>query len=322
MTDNLLVLEVEEEDWKLGIRQPTFDIEGGILTVPIIAPDKFTLLPIYRWDRDKDWMGNLEALKTRLIIQLQDEFEDSVFNLILTKLTSIINKNKDALAVAVEKIKTVVEEYSQPKFKFEFKIPDGLKAENIHISLDGKAVHIRVKDQVISCGIKNNVQAILEDFGSKFAALYDDVDLSSLITLCLSENLDRFNHELREYEELKSEQPSHQERLINPSELDAISDRKYDDYVIGAIQKTVKLEPRLIRQIFTTAVSTYTPNPINLGIIAPTSEGKTHPVIETLEYFPNSDVWYIGSMSPKTLIRLNGLLVDSNNSPIGDKVKE
>lgn len=61
---------------------------------------------------------------------------------------------------------------------------------------------------------------------------------------------------------------------------------------------------------------------INLGIIAPTSEGKTYPVIESLKPFPKEDVWLIGSMSTKPLLRQKGSLVDRNNELLKPKIKE
>ncbi|MER5175169.1 MAG: hypothetical protein ABJB76_05850 [Candidatus Nitrosocosmicus sp.] len=46
------------------------------------------------------------------------------------------------------------------------------------------------------------------------------------------------------------------------------------------------------------------------------------PTIEALQYFPREDVWNIGSMSPKVIIRQNGILVDGNNDPVEEKIKE
>ena len=63
-------------------------------------------------------------------------------------------------------------------------------------------------------------------------------------------------------------------------------------------------------------------DPINLGIVAPTSEGKTYPIMETFTYFPEYSVWNIGSMSPKVLVRKKGILVDSNNEPLKPRIIE
>ena len=64
------------------------------------------------------------------------------------------------------------------------------------------------------------------------------------------------------------------------------------------------------------------PDPGNLGIVAPTSEGKTYPVIEVLKFFPAEDVHYIGRMSTMTLVRQKGVLVDSNNKPVKVRIKD
>ena len=95
-----------------------------------------------------------------------------------------------------------------------------------------------------------------------------------------------------------------------------IENRSYTEYVINVVKKTVKQEDSLIRQIFYTALSADTKDPINLGILAPTSEGKTYPVIESLQYFPKSKIWYIGKMSPMVLVRQKGIIADTNNESI------
>ena len=101
-----------------------------------------------------------------------------------------------------------------------------------------------------------------------------------------------------------------------------IENKSYTEYVINVVKKTVKQEDSLIRQIVYTALSADTKDPINLGILAPTSEGKTYPVIESLQYFPKSKIWYIGKMSPMVLVRQKGILVDSNNEPIESLINE
>jgi hypothetical protein len=73
--------------------------------------------------------------------------------------------------------------------------------------------------------------------------------------------------------------------------------------------------------ILYTGLSTYTKDPLNLGIIAPTSEGKTYAVSEVIKFLPKQDVWIIGSMSPRVLIRDKGILVDEDNQPIEKKFK-
>lgn len=101
-----------------------------------------------------------------------------------------------------------------------------------------------------------------------------------------------------------------------------IPDKKIIDNIIKTAEKTVKKEDSLIPLLLYTGLGTYTNDPINLGIIAPTSEGKTYPVSQVIDLFPKQDVWVIGSMSPKVIIRKNGILVDENNNPIKEEIKE
>ena len=68
-------------------------------------------------------------------------------------------------------------------------------------------------------------------------------------------------------------------------------------------------------------LSSYTFNPLSVAVRAPTSEGKTHLVIVVISFFPKEDVWLIGSMSPKVLIRQYGTLVDRENQPIAEDVR-
>jgi hypothetical protein len=91
----------------------------------------------------------------------------------------------------------------------------------------------------------------------------------------------------------------------------------FADFVIKTIKKTVKREDSLIRQLFYTGLSVYSNKPINIGIKAPTSEGKTYAVKEVImKFFPKKDVWIIGSMSPKVIIRQKGKLVDGDTNEL------
>lgn len=62
---------------------------------------------------------------------------------------------------------------------------------------------------------------------------------------------------------------------------------------------------------------------MNLVISAPTSEGKTYTVLETLQYFPTKDVRKIGSMYPKVIVRQDSTLVDADTlEPIQYKIDD
>ncbi|MGI9012484.1 MAG: hypothetical protein ACR2F1_15040 [Nitrososphaeraceae archaeon] len=112
--------------------------------------------------------------------------------------------------------------------------------------------------------------------------------------------------------------------IINEQELKSnIHSNNFIEYVIEKIKKTVKYEDVLIRQILYTGLSSYIgDDPINLGILAPTSEGKTYPVEECMKLFPKEDVYKVGSMSTKVLVRQRGILIDKNGKPIDQNIKE
>jgi hypothetical protein len=101
-----------------------------------------------------------------------------------------------------------------------------------------------------------------------------------------------------------------------------VPDRDYAEFAIRTIKKVVKREDVLVRQVFYTGLSTYTFDPVNLGIIAPTSEGKTYVVTRALKPFPEEDDWNIGNMSTKVLVRQKGILVSPDGKPIREQANE
>jgi hypothetical protein len=121
-----------------------------------------------------------------------------------------------------------------------------------------------------------------------------------------------------------NENNTNNELIIDEQELNSkIQNSDFVEYVVRAVKKTVKCEDALIRQILYTGLSSYIQDdPINLGIIAPTSEGKTYPVEECMKFFPREDVYKVGSMSTKVLVRQKGILIDKNGEPIDQQIKE
>ena len=62
--------------------------------------------------------------------------------------------------------------------------------------------------------------------------------------------------------------------------------------------------------------------PINLGVLAPTSTGKTYPIIKAAKFTPlGKEVRIACSMTPKVLIREHGVLVDKQGNPIAKEVR-
>lgn len=78
----------------------------------------------------------------------------------------------------------------------------------------------------------------------------------------------------------------------------------------------------LIRKLVRVGLSAYGNDPINLAILAPTSEGKTFTAVKVFELFPSEDVIFVGRMSPSALVHDRGTLVNSKNESIEDKIRE
>ena len=91
------------------------------------------------------------------------------------------------------------------------------------------------------------------------------------------------------------------------------------------VAKEVKQDDRLCKQLYSALLSTYTKNPINLSINAPTGEGK-YVVRKVAELFPQSDVIFLTAMTDKALFHRQGTLVIKDEKgeyqPIADKERE
>jgi hypothetical protein len=99
---------------------------------------------------------------------------------------------------------------------------------------------------------------------------------------------------------------------------------KLDDYQLikETVKLTVKGEDELIDHILYTMFSAYTPEPLNLGILAPTSEGKTFPLLRCAELMPFEDLIVLGGATPTAFLYQKGILVNKFNEPIEGKLIE
>jgi len=92
------------------------------------------------------------------------------------------------------------------------------------------------------------------------------------------------------------------------------------------LDNTVKRDHTTKRMVFLTALSAYSQNPQNLFLKGPSSTGKTYNVTQALRYFPQSDVWMLGGLSPTALVHDYGILIDSESGeeidPVEDKPKK
>jgi hypothetical protein len=95
----------------------------------------------------------------------------------------------------------------------------------------------------------------------------------------------------------------------------AVDPELYDKFMIH-LNRFVKRDEIAKNMVFLTALSAYTPDPINLFLRGESSTGKTYNVIQALRYFPDDDVWLLGGLSPTALVHSRGVLVDENGEEI------
>lgn len=82
----------------------------------------------------------------------------------------------------------------------------------------------------------------------------------------------------------------------------------------------IKDDPKLVSQLLRVGLSTYTNNPINIALLAPSSDGKTYATVKVTEIFPKEDVIVVGRMSPTALIHQQGELIDKDGNPLQEKL--
>lgn len=82
------------------------------------------------------------------------------------------------------------------------------------------------------------------------------------------------------------------------------------NFIMRYIAKKVKHEETLIKLTILVMASAYTPNPLNLALESPQSEGKSYSLVEVSKIFPTNDVWDLGGMTPQVLTRERGYHVD------------
>ena len=90
-------------------------------------------------------------------------------------------------------------------------------------------------------------------------------------------------------------------------------------------RRDVKDESKNIDIVLNTSLSAFTDNPINLAVVAKSSEGKTYMVTRTLSKFPKKHVIMLRKASPKTFTRERGSLavrvVNGNSESYETEIK-
>ena len=82
----------------------------------------------------------------------------------------------------------------------------------------------------------------------------------------------------------------------------------------------VRDDPKIISQLLRVCLSTYTNDPINIALLAPSSDGKTYATVKVTDIFPHEDVISVGRMSPTALIHDQGMLIDADGEPLQERI--
>jgi hypothetical protein len=95
-----------------------------------------------------------------------------------------------------------------------------------------------------------------------------------------------------------------------PPRLAPITRQDRIRYVIEVIEKETKQDHELVEMLVYTGFSNYTNNPMNLMVNSrKPGEGKTHPIMKVMSYFPEEDVIVLVGSSDKALYHEKGPLV-------------
>jgi DNA-binding PadR family transcriptional regulator len=87
-------------------------------------------------------------------------------------------------------------------------------------------------------------------------------------------------------------------------------------YIFTDLNRRVKYDKITKTSVFFSGISAYLPEPLNLFEKGPSGSGKTYNAVQTLEYFPGGDIWFLGGMSPKALVHQHGKLLDKDGEEI------
>jgi hypothetical protein len=92
------------------------------------------------------------------------------------------------------------------------------------------------------------------------------------------------------------------------------------DPIRTQIRLYVKNDEDLVEHLLRVGFSSFTSNPLNLAVMAPTSEGKTWAITHTLKLFENAH--FFTGATPKTFFYETGELIDKDGNRIQERVDE
>lgn len=103
---------------------------------------------------------------------------------------------------------------------------------------------------------------------------------------------------------------------VTPENLDSLkqlaADPNNTEIFLADINRTVKNDNHVILSVFYSGLSAYI-EALNLALKAESGAGKTYAATSTINYFPEQDVFLIGSQSPKVISHEHGQLMTGND---------
>jgi hypothetical protein len=145
----------------------------------------------------------------------------------------------------------------------------------------------------------------------------DDLPTPELCNGCREPGVDLekrkdWKEKLRQAHEQKQKQL---ENLKNLSKNPALLNIWLDD-----LERLVKFDTAVKISVLCAGLSAYA-KPLNVSLKGESSIGKSYNATNTLAYFPEKDVWFLGGMTPKALIYDHGVLMNKDGDPIDTEKK-
>ncbi|MBA7485040.1 hypothetical protein ES707_20574 [subsurface metagenome] len=85
-------------------------------------------------------------------------------------------------------------------------------------------------------------------------------------------------------------------------------------HIFSDLGRRVKRDNITKASVFFSGLSAYLSDPLNLFEKGSSGSGKTYNATETLEYFPQEDIWFLSGMSPKALVHQKSQLLDKDGN--------
>jgi len=88
------------------------------------------------------------------------------------------------------------------------------------------------------------------------------------------------------------------------------------DFILLELDDRVKKDRPTKLSVLFCGLSSYMQHPLNLFLRGESGSGKTYNVVETLKYFPQERIMYLGGLSKTALVHDHGVLLNKNGEPI------